>query len=188
MQPVEPLAIICHGDFLRNNIAFKYETPDDVSRGKTINCPPGKHSLRASDDDSFNKIHLIYSRPPHCHPQLEHPIDVTMFDFQTMCYTSPMMDLATFMANSTGKDVRGPNFEIIFRAYHTELINILCDKLGSSEADLPDQYSWVVLSTLLSFWRGLPQFRPLNERVAGARIYYSLVFFSCRPLRFNEVL
>lgn len=29
VQPREPLAIITHSDFLRNNIAFKYE--DDVS-------------------------------------------------------------------------------------------------------------------------------------------------------------
>lgn len=36
VQPREPLAIICHGDFLRNNIAFKYD--ENVSVGvKTFN-------------------------------------------------------------------------------------------------------------------------------------------------------
>lgn len=29
--PVEPLAIICHGDYLRNNIAYKYKDADKVS-------------------------------------------------------------------------------------------------------------------------------------------------------------
>lgn len=30
VQPHEPMAILCHGDFLRNNIAFKYASIDDV--------------------------------------------------------------------------------------------------------------------------------------------------------------
>ena len=29
-QPTEPYAILCHGDFLRNNIAFKYTMDDKV--------------------------------------------------------------------------------------------------------------------------------------------------------------
>lgn len=66
-----------------------------------------------------------------------------MFDFQTMCYTSPMMDLVTFMANSTGVDVRGRHFEEIFRAYHTELINVLEDKQQqqTTRDDLQARYS-----------------------------------------------
>lgn len=91
----------------------------------------------------FSTIYFIFILNPSLSlpSQLDHPIDVTMFDFQTMCYTSPMMDLVTFMANSTGTDVRGPHFDKIFRAYHSELINILCDRLGQSEDQLPAQYS-----------------------------------------------
>lgn len=79
----------------------------------------------------------------HSPLQLKCPVGVTMFDFQTMCYTSPMMDLVTFMANSTGKDVRGPHFEEIFLAYHTELINVLCEKQSTTATrdDLHPKYS-----------------------------------------------
>lgn len=28
VQPKEPLAILCHGDYLRNNIAFSYSSPN----------------------------------------------------------------------------------------------------------------------------------------------------------------
>lgn len=31
VQPVEPLAVFCHGDYLRNNIAYKY-ADDAVSK------------------------------------------------------------------------------------------------------------------------------------------------------------
>lgn len=30
VKPEEPLAVLCHGDFLRNNIAFKYSNIDEV--------------------------------------------------------------------------------------------------------------------------------------------------------------
>lgn len=85
---------------------------------------------------SGNKTFLFVSPPQ---PQV--PVGVSMFDFQTMCYTSPMMDLVTFMANSTGIDVRGQHFEEIFQAYHSELAAELRGKLGSAGDDLPDKYS-----------------------------------------------
>lgn len=65
-----------------------------------------------------------------------------MFDFQTMCYTSPMMDLVTFIANSTGTDVRRPHFEEIFIAYHEELLNVLGEKMNDAwDEQLQSKYS-----------------------------------------------
>lgn len=86
VQPMEPLAIICHGDFLRNNIAFKYDQPHDNVATNAM-----------------------------------------MFDFQTVRYASPMIDLSSFMANSTGIDVRSKHFDYIFSTYYSELIStVLC--------------------------------------------------------------
>ncbi|GAB0091542.1 juvenile hormone-inducible protein 26 [Sergentomyia squamirostris] len=99
-EPTEPLGVLCHGDFLSNNIAFKKS---------------------AGDDDI--------------------PIAM-MFDFQTLRYTSPMVDLATFMANSTGVDVRSSHFDDIFRSYHTELVKALCEKWNKNEDELPSHYSY----------------------------------------------
>lgn len=100
--PEEPLAVICHGDYLRNNIAFKFddeETPD---------------------------------KPTHA----------MMFDFQTLRYASPMIDLCTFMANSTGYDVRQKHFETVFKAYHDELVQTLCSIIKANPNDLPQHYSY----------------------------------------------
>lgn len=100
--PEEPLAVICHGDYLRNNIAFKY------ADGKT----PDK------------------------------PTHAMMFDFQTLRYASPMIDLATFIANSTGYDVREKHFETIFKTYHDELVQTLCSIIECDQDDLPQHYSY----------------------------------------------
>lgn len=94
-EPVEPIAIICHGDFLRNNLAFRYDAHGN-------------------------------------------PTDAMMFDFQTLCYTSPMLDLVSFMAVSTGWKVRCVNFHDIFTVYHEHVISHFLQKSKWSETDVPD--------------------------------------------------
>lgn len=94
VQPKEPFAVLCHGDYLRNNIAFKYDAN-------------------------------------------ENPIDSMMFDFQTIRYSSPMIDLSEFIATSTGTDVRTKNFDYIFSTYYTELIKAI---LGAVESDKIPSY------------------------------------------------
>lgn len=79
--PREPLAIICHGDYLRNNIAFKYDAPGGLAT------------------------------------------DAMFFDFQTICYASPMLDFSVFLANSISHDIRQRHFDEIFQTYYDALIN-----------------------------------------------------------------
>lgn len=95
VRPIEPFAIICHGDYLRNNIAFRYD-----NNGKAV--------------------------------------DAMMFDFQTLCYASPMMDLTTFMANSTGWQVRDKHFYEIFDAYHKSLMENFLRMSNWKGGDFPD--------------------------------------------------
>lgn len=101
VQPTEPMAIICHGDFLRNNIAFRY------------------------NDDG-------------------HATDAMLFDFQTLRYASPMVDLCTFMANSTGRDIRDKHFSEIFDAYHRTLTKHLLAATKWSQVDIPDYLKYVI--------------------------------------------
>lgn len=96
VQPIEPLAVICHGDYLRNNIAFKY------------------------NDDT--------------------PTKALIFDFQTLRYSSPMVDVTVFLCNSTGCVVRTRYFEEIFNVYHNSLIKAICGKLGKTKNELPEYY------------------------------------------------
>ncbi|XP_060654603.1 uncharacterized protein LOC132790168 [Drosophila nasuta] len=82
VAPREPLAILCHGDFLRNNVAYKYDTD---SNGK--------------------------------------PLEIMMFDYQTMRLCSPMIDLALFLALSLFADVRYKHFNSLFDDYCNALFN-----------------------------------------------------------------
>jgi len=80
VAPREPLATLCHGDYLRNNVAYKYDK-----------------------DNS------------------ENPLDIMMFDYQTMRYSSPMIDLSVFLALSVLAEVRYRHFDSLFDAYCDEL-------------------------------------------------------------------
>lgn len=91
----EPLAVICHGDFLRNNIAFRYD-----SDGRAT--------------------------------------DAMIFDWQTVRYGSPMLDVCTFMAMSTGFAVRQQHFDQIFRTYHDAVVEQFLVKTGLSKDGIPD--------------------------------------------------
>ncbi|XP_055903146.1 uncharacterized protein LOC129939234 [Eupeodes corollae] len=87
VKPIEPYATLCHGDYLRNNIAFSY------------------------DDKEKPTV----------------PKKAMMFDFQTLRYSSPMVDLTTFLTISTGMDVRVPHFDKIFDTYHHKLSSSFVD-------------------------------------------------------------
>lgn len=60
-----------------------------------------------------------------------------MFDFQTLRYTSPMVDLVTFMANSTGVDVREKHFDEIFKTYCTSVGEAYSKAVGIELSELP---------------------------------------------------
>lgn len=95
VQPVEPVAILCHGDYLRNNIAYRYD-----ASGKAT--------------------------------------DAMMFDFQTLRYASPMVDLNVFMANSVGCDEREQYFSNILDAYHDSLIKQYLDVTKWNSSNVPE--------------------------------------------------
>lgn len=100
VRPTEPLSTLCHGDYLRNNLAFRYEL-----------------------DEDGNEI----------------PIDAMMFDLQTIRHSSPMVDVCVFICNSTGIDVRGPNFDKIFDSYYNTLIDTIKQDLKDDE--LPEYFN-----------------------------------------------
>lgn len=63
-----------------------------------------------------------------------------MFDFQTLRYASPMLDLVVFMVNSTGVAVRRPHFERIFDAYVRAVCDNFtrCTNIRATDDDYPD--------------------------------------------------
>lgn len=65
-----------------------------------------------------------------------------MFDFQTLRYSSPMIDLAVFLANSTGTDVRSTHFSFIFKTYHEEVIKTMMFTMNKFRPDIPEIYSY----------------------------------------------
>lgn len=63
-----------------------------------------------------------------------------MFDFQTIRYASPMSDLSTFMANSSGVDVRSKHFNDIFSAYYSALVDNYLVRSNTKIEDLPPYF------------------------------------------------
>jgi hypothetical protein len=95
MAPKEPLAVMCHGDFCRNNILFRYDS--------------GK------------------------------PCDIILFDFQTVKYASPAIDLSLFTYLNMSSELRAQHWEDLFGEYHATLTGTLAEILGCSiEELLPD--------------------------------------------------
>lgn len=74
-----------------------------------------------------------------------------MFDFQTLRYSSPMVDLATFLANSTGTDVRSTHFSFIFKAYHEEVIRAMMMKLKKTRKEISEIYRSVNTAKIAQF-------------------------------------
>lgn len=104
VRPKEPYVTLCHGDYLRNNVAYKY----------------------AADDEDC-----------------QHPLDIMMFDLQTMRVSSPMLDLVVFLCLSTLTEVRYQHFEEIFRTYCNQLKESY-EKL--TQLPVPDYLRLVLIS------------------------------------------
>lgn len=85
-------------------------------------------------EQNILNFYFIYYQAPHA------PVKAMMFDFQTLRYSSPMMDLSTFLANSTGTDVRSTHFSFIFKTYHEEVIKTLMFTLKKFRHEIPEMY------------------------------------------------
>ncbi|XP_071558073.1 uncharacterized protein [Temnothorax nylanderi] len=83
VQPLEPLATLCHGDFTVSNILFKTE-----------------------DDGQYRTM---------------------LIDFALIMYSTPVVDLSTYIFMCCSNEVRKDKFSEIMRAYHDALKEYLLD-------------------------------------------------------------
>ncbi|XP_077267609.1 uncharacterized protein LOC143900305 [Temnothorax americanus] len=104
VQPLEPLATLCHGDFTLGNILFKTE-----------------------DDGQYRAM---------------------LIDFTLIMYSTPVVDLSTYLLMYCSNEVRKDKFFEIMRAYHDALKEYLLD-VGIQNIE---RYSYNVL--LEDFRRG----------------------------------
>ncbi|XP_012534511.1 uncharacterized protein LOC105835608 [Monomorium pharaonis] len=83
VQPVEPLATLCHGDFTLSNLLFKKKGDEK--------CPP------------------------------------MLIDFALIRYSTPIIDLSTYLYLCCSNEVRKEKFSEIMRTYHDALKKYLLD-------------------------------------------------------------
>lgn len=104
------------------------------------------HSMSLFPSTFCNCLFLLFHKqPPHA------PIKAMMFDFQTLRYASPMIDLATFLANSTGTDVRSTHFSFIFKTYHEEVIKTMMFTMKKFRQEIPEAYRYEQVESDESF-------------------------------------
>lgn len=107
VAPQEPFATICHGDYLRNNVAYRYGT----------------------DNNSGT------------------PLEIMMFDYQTVRLSSPMIDLSIFLALSLFEDVRYQHFDSLFDDY----CNALTDSYKQHSSEPLPQYLKYVYESIREY-------------------------------------
>lgn len=83
IQPLEPLATLCHGDFMLSNILFKTE-----------------------DDGQYRPM---------------------LIDFALITYSTPVVDLSTYLHLCCSNEMRREKFSEIMQAYHDALQEYLLD-------------------------------------------------------------
>ncbi|KAG6558342.1 EcKinase 8 [Microplitis demolitor] len=98
IKPVEPLAVLCHGDFTRTNMLFR-----------ELSCADDGDDSGVDNSDVEEKKRL----------------EVMLIDFGMIRYASPSIDLSTLLyLNCTSED-RKNRFDEIFLAYHDALLDYL---------------------------------------------------------------
>lgn len=53
LEPIEPIAIICHGDYLRNNIAFRYDDDGEAIEAMTFDFQETRYASPMIDLCTF---------------------------------------------------------------------------------------------------------------------------------------
>ncbi|XP_057332969.1 uncharacterized protein LOC130672187 [Microplitis mediator] len=98
IKPVEPLAVLCHGDFTRSNMLFR--------------------ELSFADDGNDSGV-------DNGDEEEKKRLEVMLRDFGMIRYASPSIDLSTLLyLNCTSED-RKNRFDKIFLAYHDALLDYL---------------------------------------------------------------
>lgn len=96
----ERMSVICHGDFNRNNMLFKYENKD---------------RCKSDEKNTFEGNIKAYEESK------EIPIDVRFFDLGDVIYGTPVLDLSFFLFMNTSQQMRDPHWDTMLQTYHESL-------------------------------------------------------------------